>query len=104
MVEPAKRNFSTALVSLRESVESQSISEESEVELNDQEEGEERYQSQDSEQREEESFLESALSFSRRSSGSEDISVWRLFTVSQEELMLGGLIILVLVILLYSNI
>ena len=105
MVEPVKRNFSTAMVSLRESVESQLISEESETELNEQEECHEMYQSQNNlEQKEEEILLESAIC--RQSSSPDDLSVWNLpeslSTVSQEY-SLCGLIIFVMAVLLYNS-
>ena len=112
----AERNFSTSLVSLRESVQSQSICEESDTQLNleDTEEldtglaaGMDRYQSQSSfEQKQEESFNESPVTFSRVNSVNDELNVWNLpeslSAMTRENLMLGFFIIVTVAVILFN--
>ena len=104
-----KRNFSTSFITLRESVESQSISEESEADIkleNHKEEqavSPEKFQTQSSwENKEDENNLESVLTLSRGNSVTDEVNIW-LSLPSNDMIIAGGVLLLITIAgILYS--
>ena len=101
--EPAvKRNFSTSFVTLRESVESQSISEESEADIKletreEQARSQEKFQTQSSlEIKEDENNPESALTSNRGNSVTDEINIWFSLT-SSDVFIAGGVLVLIII-------
>ena len=94
-----KRNFSSSFVSLRESVESQAISEESEadIRLENKEEQPGEQQTQTSlENKEDENNPETVLTLSRGDSVTEEINVW--FSLTSNDMIIAGGVLLIITI------